>query len=562
MFRSFNTLRRSIHYSKQFTGAVTIPSVQNEPFKHYAKGSQEREQLYEECQKYLSPDYKPVEIPVIINGKEIKTGNTYKREFPADRSKTLFVGHKATKELIAEAIESSLEVKSKWEALPMDQRASIFLKAADMISGKYRYKVMAATMMGQGKTAWQAEIDSAVETIDFLRFNAKYAEDIYKVQPVHHAPGSWNKLDYRPLEGFVAAISPFNFTAIGANLCCSPLQMGNVVAWKPAHTSLLSNYIIYDILREAGLPDGVLQFLPSNGPDFSEVALNHRDLAGLHFTGSTKTFNLLQRNIANNLENYRAYPRVVGETGGKNFHLCHPSANIDNFVNNSLRGAFEYSGQKCSATSRAYVPASKWEEVRTKLVEGAKELTVGQPQDYSSFLSCVIDEASFDKISGYIDRAKQDPDCEIIAGGDFSKDKGYFVQPTIIFTKNPKSETMREEIFGPVLTVCVYEDSKLDETLDLIDGTSNYGLTGSIFSTDREALMYCSSRLRHAAGNMYWNDKSTGAVVGNQPFGGSRQSGTNDKAGSMFNLLRWISVRSIKENFVDISSTQYPSTQA
>lgn len=457
-------------------------------------------------------------------------------------------------------MEGSLEAKSKWEAIPLEQRCSIFLKAADLISGKYRYALMAATMVGQGKTVWQAEIDAAVETIDFLRFNATYAQEICSIQPEHHAPGSWNKLDYRPLEGFVASISPFNFTAIGSNLCCSPLQMGNVVLWKPARSSLLSNYLIYQILREAGLPDGVLQFLPCSGSDFSSVTLSNPHLAGIHFTGSTNTFNQIQKEIYNNIEKYNSYPRIVGETGGKNFHLLHKSGNIDNFVNNTLRGAFEYSGQKCSATSRAYIPASKWDEVREKLLKEVKTLTIGRPQDFSSFLSCVIDEAAFDKISGFIDRAKKDSSVQILAGGTYSKEKGYYIDPTILLASNPKSETMVEEIFGPVLTIYIYNDNEYDNVLHLINSSTKYGLTGSIFITDRYALMETSSVLRYAAGNFYINDKCTGAVVGNQPFGGGRHSGTNDKAGAAMNLLRWVSVRSIKENFVDLTTSHYPST--
>jgi 1-pyrroline-5-carboxylate dehydrogenase len=496
-----------------------------------------------------------------VNGKEIRTGDVFTREQPADREKILFKTHLASSDVIREAIDGSLNAKKEWEALPMEHKMSIFLRAADLISTKYRDRILAATMMGQAKTMHQAEIDAACEAIDFLRFNALYASRVLSHQPEHNSANVWNRQEYRPLEGFVAAVSPFNFTAIGVNLAAAPAQMGNVVLWKPSETAVLSNYISFKALQEAGLPDGVIQFLPAKGPVFGDAVTNSPDLSGLHFTGSTPTFNHLWKQIASNLENYKVFPRIVGETGGKNYHYVHPSADVETVVHQTLRAAYEYSGQKCSALSRAYIPLSLWGAIYSGMMEELKNITIGKPNDPTSFSSAVIDERSFDKIAGFLDRAKKDKDVEIIAGGGYDKSKGYFIEPTIIVTTNPKSETMVNEIFGPVLTIYLYDDKKssMEEILELINSTSMYALTGSIFAKDRYAIDKASYLLRNSSGNFYINDKSTGAVVGQQPFGGSRVSGTNDKAGSEFMLHRWVSIRSIKENFVGLNSTGYPS---
>lgn len=445
--------------------------------------------------------------------------------------------------------------------MPFEHRAMVFRKAADLIAGKYRPRMNATTMLGTGKTCWQAEIDSSVETIDFLRMNPVFAQDIYNVQPPLNSPNVWNRLEYRELEGFVLAISPFNFCAIGANLPTAPALMGNTCLWKPATTSVLSNYVTYQVLREAGLPAGVISFLPSTGKVAGE-AINHPDFAGLHFTGSTSTFNQLWQQIGGNLGKYKGYPRIVGETGGKNFHLVHPSADVDHAVNNTIRAAFEYQGQKCSACSRLYVPRSLWEGgFRDKLVAGVKTIRMSQPDDFKAFMTAVIDASAFRDHTGYIKGAKASAECTILAGGNFDDSEGYFVEPTVILASNPKYKTMQEEIFGPVLTVFVYDDSSKDfwgEVCALVDSTSIYALTGSVFARERVDLLSAADKLRHACGNLYLNDKSTGAVVGEQPFGGARASGTNDKAGSHLNLLRWVSARTIKENTVPISSFGYP----
>jgi 1-pyrroline-5-carboxylate dehydrogenase len=419
---------------------------------------------------------------------------------------------------------------------------------------------MAATMLGQGKTVWQAEIDAAAETIDFLRLNPYFAQSIYAQQPALNTKGCWNRVEYRPLEGYVVAISPFNFTAIGANLPTSPALMGNVVLWKPASTAILSNWVVFKVLKEAGLPDGVIQFLPGSGRLIGDLLINNKNFAGIHFTGSTEVFNTLLQKTTNNLSTglYKGYPRMVGETGGKDFHFAHPSANVDHFVNNTVRASFEYQGQKCSACSRAYVPESMWPEVKTKLVEALKAMKMGQSDDFSCFVSAVIDKASFQNIKNYVDFAKSSPDAEILIGGEFDDSKGWFVTPTIIVAKDPKFKTMAEEIFGPVLTLYVYPDAKFEETLHLCDETSPYALTGSIFAQDREAAAVASRILRNAAGNFYINDKCTGAVVGQQPFGGARMSGTNDKAGAPLNLLRWVSPRTIKEQYLMCDDWRYP----
>ncbi|KAL0488765.1 delta-1-pyrroline-5-carboxylate dehydrogenase [Acrasis kona] len=559
--RLFHTSTKKLDTSY---GSLHIPKITNEPTYEYAKGSKERELLLRECTKYTDPFYKPIEIPLIINGEEYRTGDTFAREFPSHKKKVLYNMHLADEHHLKMAIEGSIEAKFKWEQLPLDQKIAIFLKAADLLSGKYRYKVLASCMMGQGKTMYQAEIDAACETIDFWRFNALYASQIYDRQPQTKKSSLWNKTEFRSLEGFVAAISPFNFTAIGSNLVSAPALMGNVVLWKPSHAAALSNYYIYQILKEAGMPDGVIQFVPSEGPTFGQASFSSPHFSCLHFTGGTKTFQMLYKQLANSIETFNATPRVVAETGGKNFHVMHESANIENFVHNTIRGAFEYSGQKCSAASRVYVPKSKWNQVREMLVEEVRRVKVGQPEDPSSFTSCVIDKNSFDKISGFLERARNDPDIKVLCGGHCDDSVGYFVDLTVLLTSNPKSETMCEEIFGPVVTVYVYDDSGEESWIDvlkLVDSTSPYGLTGAVFATDRYAIMTANKILRHSSGNFYINDKSTGAVVGQQPFGGGRVSGTNDKAGSEQLLWRFTSVRTIKENFGELTSWKYPSTE-
>lgn len=542
-------------------GRYTLPLMKGEPFLHYAPGSSERG-LLEAALRRVKGEV--VDIPCIVNGKEYFTGDLQPVTMPSNHSHKLAVFHKATPQIIQEAIDCAGKAKAKWAAMPFEHRAMIFRKAGDLIAGKYRPMLCATTMLGTGKTVWQAEIDAAVETIDFLRLNTNFAQDIYSVQPSLNSPNTWNRLEYRELEGFTLAISPFNFCAIGANLPTAPALMGNVCLWKPASTSALSNYLTYKILLEAGLPPGVISFLPSTGKVAGE-AINHRDFSGLHFTGSTATFNHLWQQIGSNLGKYKSYPRIVGETGGKNFHLVHPSADVEHVVNNTVRAAFEYQGQKCSACSRLYVPNSLWNgagKMKTRMQETISLLKMGQPDDFSTFMTAVIDSAAFSSHSAYIDGAKKDKtECAIIAGGKYDKSVGYFVEPTMIETSNPTYCTMVEEIFGPVLTVYVYDDSKnsyWDNVLSLVDGSSPYALTGAVFSQDKNAILAASTALRHSCGNFYINDKSTGAVVGEQPFGGGRASGTNDKAGSHLNLLRWVSPQTIKENTVPLGRWDYP----
>jgi 1-pyrroline-5-carboxylate dehydrogenase len=539
-------------------GQFKLPKTKNEDFVHYAPGSAERKSLLEACQNVRSSC---PEIPLIINGEEIRTGIIGKQVMPTDHGKTVCEFHQATPELVDKAIQGALKAKIEWEALPFEDRASVFLKAADLLSVKYRSAVCAAVMMGTGKNIWQAEIDAAVETIDFWRFNAKYAEEIYQQQPPENAAYNWNRMEYRALEGFIAAISPFNFLAIGSNLCCSPAQMGNVALWKPAETTILGSYLIYQILKEAGLPDGVIQFIPGDAKTVGNKLINSPDLAGLHFTGSTATFQHLWQSVAKNISHYKSYPRIVGETGGKNFHFIHKSAHnqIESIVNQTIRGAFEYNGQKCSATSRMYVPHTLWPKIKEGLLEKVPKLKMGQPDDPSVFVTAVINEASFDKITSYIDKASKSDKCKIIAGGKYDKSKGYFIEPTIIETTDPHYPTMKEELFGPVLAVYVYQADEYEKNLKLCDETSNYALTGALFATDRLAIEFGARALRNAAGNFYINDKSTGSIVGQQPFGGSRASGTNDKSGSFMNLLRWTSARAIKETFIPLRYFTYPS---
>ncbi|KAK0243324.1 delta-1-pyrroline-5-carboxylate dehydrogenase [Armillaria nabsnona] len=534
-----------------------IPDIQNEPMKTYAPGSPERHALQaaiDQMQQEL-----PFEVPCIINGKPVKTGKLAKQPLPHDHANHLCTYHEADPATVASAIDGALAAKAEWESMPWADRAAIFLKAADLVSGKYRYKLMAATMLGQGKNPWQAEIDAAAELTDFLRFGVKYVSELYAQQPPKNSPGAWNRIEYRALEGFVFAVTPFNFTAIGGNLTGAPALVGNVVVWKPSPAATYSNYIVHQIFSEAGIPPGVIQFVPGPPPEVCAQVLSHKSFAGLHFTGSTFIFKKLWKDIAANLDVYKGYPRIVGETGGKNFHIVHESAEIKNAVLQTIRGAFEYSGQKCSALSRLYVSSSVWKNgFKDLLLEEVAKIRVGSQLDWSNFLGPVIGRPAYDKITGYIKKAKE-AGGEILIGGSGDDSKGYFVQPTVILTKDPKSVTLVEEIFGPVLTVFVFEDADFEKTLDLIDESTEYGLTGSIFASDRKALIKADNKLRNAAGNVYYNEKCTGAVVGQQPFGGARASGTNDKAGSISIFYRFISARSIKENFVGLEDFKYPS---
>ncbi|PBK93903.1 delta-1-pyrroline-5-carboxylate dehydrogenase [Armillaria gallica] len=534
-----------------------IPDIQNEPMKTYAPGSPERHALQaaiDQMQQEL-----PFEVPCIINGKPVKTGKLAKQPLPHDHANHLCTYHEADPATVASAIDGALAAKAEWESMPWADRAAIFLKAADLVSGKYRYKLMAATILGQGKNPWQAEIDAAAELTDFLRFGVKYVSELYAQQPPKNSPGAWNRIEYRALEGFVFAVTPFNFTAIGGNLTGAPALVGNVVVWKPSPAATYSNYIVHQIFSEAGIPPGVIQFVPGPPPEVCAQVLSHKSFAGLHFTGSTFIFKKLWKDIAANLDVYKGYPRIVGETGGKNFHIVHESAEIKNAVLQTIRGAFEYSGQKCSALSRLYVSSSVWKNgFKDLLLEEVAKIRVGSQLDWSNFLGPVIGRPAYDKITGYIKKAKE-AGGEILIGGSGDDSKGYFVQPTVILTKDPKSVTLVEEIFGPVLTVFVFEDADFEKTLDLIDESTEYGLTGSIFASDRKALIKADNKLRNAAGNVYYNEKCTGAVVGQQPFGGARASGTNDKAGSISIFYRFISARSIKENFVGLEDFKYPS---
>jgi 1-pyrroline-5-carboxylate dehydrogenase len=536
-------------------GIFTPPAPQNEPVFEYGPGSVEKKNL-KAALKAMKSEEKL--IPMYIGGKEVYTDNRVSMHPPHEVNHTL--GHycKGDASHVNQAIDAALAAKEQWENMDWKDRASIFLKAADLISGPYRSKISAATMLCQSKTVYQSEIDAVAELADFLRFNVYYLEQLYKEQPIRNSPGIWNRMEYRPLEGFVLAITPFNFTAIAGNLPTAPAMCGNVVVWKPAETQIYSAQIVMEILREAGLPDGVINLVYASGPTIGDIVFEHADFAGLHFTGSTGVFQHLWKTIGNNIAKYKTYPRIVGETGGKDFVMAHPSADVDALVVALVRGAFEFQGQKCSAASRAYIPESMWSEVQEKLVAMTKSISIGSPEDFRNFFTAVIDEKAFDKIAEYIDQAKQDANAEIVVGGNYDKSKGYFIDPTIVLAKDPKYRTMCEEIFGPVLTVYIYPDNEFEQTLDLLDETSPYGLTGAIFSQDRYAIGVAERKLRHAAGNFYINDKPTGAVVGQQPFGGARASGTNDKAGAPMNLQRWMSARSIKENLVPPKDYRYP----
>ena len=532
----------------------SIHRPENEPVQGYAAGSRERAELEKELNRLSSTT---VEIPLIINGKPVTTGKTGKVVMPHDHGHVLATYHLAGEKETADAIAAALKAREEWLTLSWVERASIMLKAAELLSKKYRYTIVAATMLGQSKTVHQAEVEAACETIDFLRFNSWFAGQIYQEQP-RSASDQLNRVEYRPLEGFVYTITPFNFTAIASNLNMAVALMGNTTVWKPATTSLLSSWILMKVFMEAGLPAGVVNFLPGQGSVISSVVMKHPDLAGIHFTGSNSTFYGLWKTAAENLGLYKSYPRIVGETGGKDFIMVHNSATPPEVATAIIRGSFEYQGQKCSASSRVYIPRSLWPEISSHLKRQASEIRIGDPADFRNFMNAVIDEKSFDNIMKYISLAKESPDCEIIHGGNGDKSRGYFVEPTIILTKDPHFITMKEEIFGPVVTLYLYEDEKYEETLQLVNETSPYGLTGSIFSTDRPAMVKACQVLRYAAGNFYINDKPTGAMVGLQPFGGARASGTNDKAGGRLNLVRWVSPRTIKETFLPATDFRYP----
>ncbi len=535
---------------------LNIPVPTNETVLSYAPGTEERTLLTAELQKQYQQQ---LDIPLIIGGQEIRTGNTAKSVCPHNHSHVLATYHKAGEKEIKMAIEASLNARQRWQNMPWTERASIFLKAADLISTKYRYVLNAATMLNQSKNPYQAEIDSACELADFLRFNVYYMQQINNDQPLYNAPGTWNQLEYRPLEGFIFAVTPFNFTAIAGNLTSAPAMMGNVVVWKPASTAVLSGYYLMRIFKEAGLPDGVINFIPGPGKLVGPTVLDNPNLGGIHFTGSTGVFNDMWKTLGENIGKYKSYPRIVGETGGKDFVFLHPSANIKAASVALTRGAFEYQGQKCSAASRAYIPRSIWTAVLEELFPHLQEIATetGDPADFK-FYNALIDESAFDRTMAYIDKAKNSEQAQVVFGGNGDKTTGYFIEPTLIVTSDPCFITMEEEIFAPVLTVYLYEDDQYEETLDLCDRTSPYALTGAVFAENREAVVKAREILKNAAGNFYINDKPTGAVVGQQPFGGNRKSGTNDKAGSYLNLIRWVSPRTIKESFAPDMDYRYP----
>lgn len=532
----------------------TFEKPNNEPIYSYKPGSNEKKELkkkLEELQKEI------IEIPLIIGGKEIRTGVMGEVTIPHNHKKIIARYHKAGEKEVKMAIEAAKAAKREWERMPWDLRALVFKKAAALISGPYRSLMNAATMLGQGKNAYQAEIDSSCELIDFLRFNTYYMSEIYKEQPAS-TKDIINFVEYRPLEGFVFAVSPFNFTAIGGNLPTAPAMLGNVVLWKPASTAVYSNYMFMKILQEAGLPDGVINFIPGSGAQIGDYVIDSPDLAGIHFTGSTAVFREMWKKVGNNIDKYSTYPRFVGETGGKDFIMVHKSTDNEELITAIVRGAYEYQGQKCSAASRAYVPVSVWEKIKDKLIDTVENIKVGSPEDFTNFVNAVIDKSAFDKISSYIDYAKESDEAEIIAGGTYDDSEGYFIKPTLILTTNPNFKTIEEEIFGPVMTIYVYQDEEYEKTLEICDKTSPYALTGSIIARDRQAQQKALDILTNAAGNFYINDKPTAAVVGQQPFGGSRASGTNDKAGSKWNLMRWISPRTIKETLTPAKDYVYP----
>jgi len=535
-------------------GYFQVPKAINEPIKSYAPGSPERESIQKMYKKVYN---EKAEVPLYIGSEEIKTGHTKSIRPPHDHQHEVGIFHNAEEKHVEQAIDSALEARKKWAKLPWEQRAAVFLKAADLIAGPYRDRINATTMIGQSKTVLQAEIDSACELCDFLRFNVEYMTEIYREQP-ESADNEWNRLEHRPLEGFVYAITPFNFTAIAGNLPSSAALMGNVAVWKPSDSQMLSAQVIMEVFKEAGLPSGVINMIMGDPVMITDKILARKEFAGIHFTGSTNVFKGIWAKIGENIHTYNTYPRIVGETGGKDFIIAHKSADAQVVATALLRGAFEFQGQKCSAASRSYVSNSLWPNVKERLVKDVKSIKMGPTGDFDNFIGAVIHEHSFDKLAKYIDRAKDSNEAEIIVGGNYDKSKGYFIEPTVIVTTNPQYETMVEELFGPVLTLYVYDDDKYEDTLHLVDETSQYGLTGSIISTDRYAASVATDILQNSAGNFYINDKCTGAVVGRQPFGGARNSGTNDKAGSKFNLLRWSSPRLIKETFVPATYYTYP----
>ncbi|WP_019988892.1 L-glutamate gamma-semialdehyde dehydrogenase [Rudanella lutea] len=539
-------------------GTFQIPTPQNEPVKEYRPGSPERKAIQQALAEARNQE---VNIPMYIGAEEVHTDTRIRIAPPHDHQHTLGHFSEGDASHVQQAIDAALVAKESWANLPWEHRAGIFLKAAELIAGPYRATINAATMLGQSKNVFQAEIDSACELIDFLRFNVQYAAEIYGQQP-KSSPGVWNRLEYRPLEGFVFALTPFNFTAIAGNLPTSAALLGNTVVWKPAYTQVYSAHVIMKVLKEAGLPDGVINLIYVDGPVAGEIIFNHPDFAGIHFTGSTKVFQEIWKTIGQNIHKYKTYPRIVGETGGKDFVLAHRSANAEEVATALVRGAFEYQGQKCSAASRAYIPASLWPKVEEVMQKQLNSIKVGGTEDLGNFVNAVIDERAFNKIAQYIAQAKQDPGITVVAGGNCDKSKGYFIEPTVLRVSDPQYRTMCEEIFGPVLSVYVYEDDQFEEVVKLVNITSPYALTGSIFSKDRYVINQVDKLLKNAAGNFYINDKPTGAVVGQQPFGGARASGTNDKAGSYLNLLRWVSARTIKETFVSPRSYEYPFLEA
>jgi 1-pyrroline-5-carboxylate dehydrogenase len=523
-----------------------IPIPSNEPIRSYAPGTSERTSLKS---KMAAMSAEKIEIPIVIGGKEIRTGDTATQVMPHRHAHVIATWHKAGAKEVEQAIKAAMDARREWASWQFEDRASVFLRAADLLAATWRDTINASTMLNQSKTVHQAEIDAVCETIDFLRFNVHFAQQIYDNQPLN-APGMWNRLDYRPLEGFVYTVTPFNFTSIGGNLSSAPAVMGNSVIWKPASSTVFSNYQIFKLFEAAGLPPGVINFVPGNAGPISEVLLNHPDLGGIHFTGSTEVFQAMWRTVGENIAKYRTYPRLVGETGGKDFILAHASADPDALITAVIRGGFEYQGQKCSAASRVYIPDSLWKRVKDRLIEITNSLPVGDVADFRNFMGAVIDQSAFKKLSRYIEEARRSDDATIIAGGEVDGSVGYFIRPTLIHVRRPDYRTMCEELFGPIVTLYVYPEKQWNEILSIVDNTSPYGLTGGVFATDRGAVADANRVLRFAAGNFYINDKPTGAVVGQQPFGGSRASGTNDKAGSMMNLLRWVSARTIKENFV------------
>ena len=534
-------------------GFYNVPKAINEPVKEYKKDSSERIEVLNEYRKMYNSN---IDIPMYIGDKKVFTKDKRNLVPPHDHRHIIGTANYGEEKNVEDAIAAAMKAQKNWSNMSWEHRASIFLKAADLLAGPFRSKLNAATMIGQSKNVMQAEIDAACELIDFFKFNVQYMSQLYKEQPDSQT-GMWNRLEHRPLEGFIFALTPFNFTSICANLCAAPAMLGNVLIWKPAETQIYSANVIMELFKAAGLPDGVINMVTVDGKKISEVIFKNENFAGLHFTGSTNVFRTLWKNIGSNIEKYKSYPRIVGETGGKDFIIAHKSAVADEVATAISRGAFEYQGQKCSAASRAYIPNNLWEDIRKKIIDDVKNFSIGTPEDPKNFINAVISEKAFDKITSYIEYTKNSSDAEIIAGGKYDKSTGYFIEPTVILTKNPNFKTMVEEIFGPVITIYVYQTNEWDSTLEIVNNTSEYALTGAIFSLDRYAIEYATKKLENAAGNFYINDKPTGAVVGQQPFGGARGSGTNDKAGSVLNLLRWVSPRTIKETFVPAKDYRY-----